>query len=869
MPSVFFPKSLVEPARRAGDPSRAAATARMVAAAQPWRDMDDEALWNLMFGPSIKRSWMVWSDGYCPACRRGVPMYNWLSNPLTDPWKMRCPHCAARFPTNDFGAFWRSGLDDRHCFDPSKADRSLLFHSEHPDPSDPLHRFGVDDGDGAIADGHRWRFIGAYLIYGQWKQGIVQGVERLAAAHVATGDPVSARKAALLLDRIADLYPEHDFGKQGVMYEGPPRAGYVSTWHDACLETRSLAIAWDMVRDAASVDPDLVGFLRRQSERWRVSRPKRTFADIAENIAEGLLRHPRRNPERIHCNYPQTELTIGILETVERGTLDGAEAQFDPILPKMTAVDGLTGEKGLTGYSTFATQQLANVIALHTRARPDFLQRLLARHPGLAKTYRFHLDTWCDRTFQPRIGDSGAVGFPHKPYPAVVFSEDPGILPAIAPFLIQLSERTGDPGYVQAAWHAAGEDPRRVTPDFFAADPRADGRTVARWIRKHGAVPRQRSVLFQEWHLALLRPKDGAARDTLWIDFDSGGYHSHADGMNIGLFAHGLDLLPDFGYPPVQFGGWESEMARWYLHTAAHNTVVVDGRRQTNGAGPVTERAGYEGLPAGRAMIWAIADNVECIRVDGNGFYPDTTRYERTLVKVRTGRDTFAVVDCFRVAGGTDHARMCHGPIGAFETHGLRLGGSEPLGSGTLLSDFRTDPAPAPGWSVHWTPDDVHGTRTPGNPVVLRCTDFTDGARASTCRAWVAPEGITKPTEGSVPSLMVRRSGPAPLASTFVAVLDVHRGTPGSSGIRRHATGNASDALISWSEPGGSETVVWIRDGGKSRSRVALPRGGTLETGAEVTVVRFPRSGSPSVLLPAGGDASARYVRSSPPEPAS
>ena len=863
MPSVFFPEALLrngDAARRR--PAGAAAAAGILDAAKPWTSLSDDTLWGFMFGPAIKRSWMVWSDGYCPACRKGVPMYNWTSDPLGDPWRMRCPHCAARFPTNDFGAFHRSGLDASHCFDPARADRSLLHHVDHPDPSDPLHRFGVDDGEGYVADGHRWRFIGAYLIYGLWKQAIVQGVERLAAAHVATRDPEAARKATVLLDRIADVYPDHDFGKQGVMYEGPPRSGYVSTWHDACLETRSLAVAWDMVRDAASKDDALVRFLKSKAETWRVPRPKRTFADISANIAHGLLRHPRENRDRIYCNYPQTELTIGILETVERGTLDGAEAAFDPILPKMTAVDGLTGEKGLTGYATFATQQLAQMIALHTRARPEFLGRLLARHPRLARTYQFHVETWCDRTFHPRIGDCGVVGFPHRPYPAVLFNDDPGVMPSIAPFLIELARRTANPGPVQALWHAAGGDRHRVRADFFDPDPEASGKIAQQWIERHGAEPKQESKLFAEWHLALLRPKSTSARNTLWIDFDSGGYHSHADGGNIGLFAHGVDLLPDFGYPPVQFGGWESERARWYLHTAAHNTVVVDGMRQTNGAGPITGRAGYEGLPAGQAALWHAGDDVQCVRMDGRGFYPRTTRYERTLVQVRTGRDTFAVVDCFRVAGGSDHARMFHGGAGRFDTTGLRFSAEEPLGHGTLLSDARTDPAPTPGWSVSWTPDDPHGTRTPGPPVVLRCTDFTEGARATACRAWVAPEGTNKPTEGTLPSLMVRRSGSPGLSSTFVAVLDVHRGIPGSEAIRRVPTGHADDFLAGWTEPGGTTTYVWIRDDELSPTGVDLPDGTQCESRAQVVVVRIPRSGPGRLLAAVGGDGKAALHRS-------
>lgn len=149
-------------------------------------------------------------------------MYNWEMAPLQRPWKVRCPHCKTLFPTNDFGAFYRSGLDEKGVFDPKRADRSLLFNQEHSDPNDPLHRFGVDDGEGYVEGDKRWRFIGAYLIYGQWKQGILDGIRALADAYTVTGDQRYAHKAAVLLDRVADLYPTFERPDMGAAGDGPP-----------------------------------------------------------------------------------------------------------------------------------------------------------------------------------------------------------------------------------------------------------------------------------------------------------------------------------------------------------------------------------------------------------------------------------------------------------------------------------------------------------------------------------------------------------------------------------------------------------------------------------------------------------------------
>jgi hypothetical protein len=177
-------------------------------------------------------------------------MYNWQTDALAYPWKVRCPHFQQRFPTNDFQAFYNSGLDARGIFDPSLANRALLYNLKHPDKHDPLHPFSVDDGEGYFEGDHRWRFIGDCLIRGQWKQLVLGGIVNLSAAYLATGDPAYAHKAGVLLDRVADLYPTFDFGQQGVLYETEADTGYVSTWHDACRETRELALAYDRVSPA-------------------------------------------------------------------------------------------------------------------------------------------------------------------------------------------------------------------------------------------------------------------------------------------------------------------------------------------------------------------------------------------------------------------------------------------------------------------------------------------------------------------------------------------------------------------------------------------------------------------------------------------
>ena len=64
--SVFYPDRLIRQVKvnARHSPWVAKAVRRIVAEVEPWRRMSDDELWSLMFGPTITRSWMVWSNGH-------------------------------------------------------------------------------------------------------------------------------------------------------------------------------------------------------------------------------------------------------------------------------------------------------------------------------------------------------------------------------------------------------------------------------------------------------------------------------------------------------------------------------------------------------------------------------------------------------------------------------------------------------------------------------------------------------------------------------------------------------------------------------------------------------------------------------------
>jgi len=841
--SLFYPAELIEKAKRNAENHAWAKRARdrIVETAQPWMAFSDDELWDLMFGSTIRRSWMVWSNGHCPACSEGVPMYNWRIQALRLPWKLRCPHCKEVFPKNDFHAFYRSGLDEHGVFQHHLADRSLLFNTEHPNPADPLHRFGVDDGEGYRDGENTWWFVGTYLVYGQWKQVVHGGISALGAAYAATGEPVFAHKAGVLLDRVADLYTTFNFKDQAMMYEGPAHAGYVSTWHDACEEARVLTQAYDQVRDALGEDEALADFLWAKAARYGIEASKASPADVARNIEEGILQDTVVNHDRIRSNYPRKEIALITIHSVLdwEGNREKVYGLIAEMMERATAVDGVTGEKGLAGYCSGVIQSLAQFLARFSRVDPGFLGDMLARHPKLRQTYRFHIDTWCLQQYYPQAGDTGSYATKVDNYVGVAFSDDPGLEPSMYAFLWHLYRETGDAAYVQALYQANGSTVDGLPHDLFSDDPEAFQGEVQAVIDNHGTEIEQASANKTEWRLAVLRSGRGDGRRAAWLDYDSGGPHGHADGMNLGLFAMGLDLMPDFGYPPVHFGGWSGPKFHWYVSTAGHNTVVVDGKDQ-------------ERPSDGESTLWADGERFRAIRANGSALY-GIPRYERTVAMVDTSDESSYLLDVFRVAGGRDHAKFMHSHFGTISTRGLSLAPAVDFGYETQMRNFMSDGQPAPGWHVDWKVEDRFGYLEEGRDIHLKYTDLTDGAEASTAEAWVALRGFGGNETGWIPRVMVRRqSDTAPLASTFVGVIEPFEGESTLSGVRRLSlmdedggVPSDSDVAVEIELADGRRDVILAKDVDDTGRKDGwmLQKDRDIRTDAELCLVREGRDG--------------------------
>lgn len=798
---------------------------RLIAEASPWLARSEEQLWARVFTPSLPRSWMVWSNGHCPSCRQAVVMYEWIIDALDRPWKVKCPQCGDIFPKNDFGAYHRSGLDESGLFDAARADRALLFNAEHPAPDDPMHTFGVDDGQGYIDGDKKWRFIAAYLIYGDWKQFIVAGIEKLAAAFVATGDMAYSRRALVLLHRLADVFPGFDFATQGEVYETRGHNGYVSTWHDANAEHTQLIIAYDQVFDGLRGDPHLIAFLADKAAERGGTVAATTPETVQRHIEDRIFRDALCNRQKIHTNFPGMHtLVITMMSVLDWPA--SREKVYDywvDLLQRSTSVDGVTGEKGLQSYSCYTIALLARAASLFLLSDRAFIATMMRRVPAFACTYRFHIDTWCgDGRFYPDVGDGRSFGSGEDHYLGLALGQEdkatgkfvkrPGVRPSMDRLLYECAAANGDADLLRVLVRENGGAIGNCIFDLTFPDMAAAEAHIQRVIDEQGRELRLSSVDLRQWHLGILRSGEPGKERAVWMDYDSGGGHSHQDAMNLGLFAHGMNLMPDAGYPPVQFGGWETQKAKWYYHTAAHNSVVVDGNSQ---------RSDYAKPIAGETRIWTQTPTIKTMRMSAPAVY-GIAEYDRTVLLIDIDADDFYVVDHFRVVGGSDHAKFIHSHFGALATHGLTLSPCADFGFGTLLRNFQRDANPAPGWAGDWTVEDRNGLLARPIDLHLRYTDLTLGAAAHTHEGWYV-QGVAQGIgEHWVPRLMVRRQGTpgAPLASTFVGVIEPYIGQRKIQAIRR-IDGNAArpdgaeqpDAVIEVQLADGRRDVIVLQPG--------------------------------------------------------
>jgi len=774
--------------------------------AKSFVDKSDDELWSLVPGQNTPRCIDVTLDRIakgpkvlgCLKCGLDVLKFgNYPYNPefVDKPWKLTCPSCKSIFPSNDFGKFYASAIDERGQFDASKGDKSLLFNTEHPDPSDPLHKYGVDDGYGFIdQNGRAHRFIG-YYVWKKWDY-ISKGLADLAEAYLYTGDKIYARKAAIILDRIADVYPEMDwkpYADRGWYHsDGGRNMGKI---HGSIWETQiitSFADSYDKIISGTVDNIELYSFLKKQSEKYKIG-AKGTRALMLQNVDDGLLRTAYkavlstqiRGNQGMHqltlatCaialdSQPESNLWIDWIFATDGGNIPGLMiSTFDR--------DG-TSNEGAPGYALI-WGRLVSQIAERLEGYPAYKKHnIIKEFPQFNTTFLAAYRMAALGIAVPNMGDSGATG-------TVSNGADPK-------FITKGYVFTKDPEFAKAAYIANKNSADKLGRNIFAKDPDEISKEIQNVAERLG--PRKDGgYLMSGFGLALLENGSGNNGVALANNYGRTIMHAHPDLMNFDLFAFGKWLAPDHGYP--EFATNIPSNRDWTGSTVSHNLVFVNEKPQKE-------------IWGGQTRLFKQLKGFGVFEIDGQKAYPETKTYQRTmfLVDAESGENNSYVIDIFKVEGGMDHLYSFHGPPGELSNSGLNLTAQkagtyagENIEKGIAANGFpqgysffynvQRDQSPPPAFIIDWKTETGYRGTTADDNLHLRMhalSKVNDVALADGDPPQNKPGNPKK-----LGYVLMHRKG-EDLNSTFISVFEPYKQNPFIKSIKRIDNGDESQIAL-------------------------------------------------------------------------
>lgn len=806
-----------------------------------WVQIGDEELWSMVPGQDLPRCIDVTFDRLtdgpkslgCLKCGDEIKKFgNYPYNPdfVNKPWKLTCPSCKVVFPTNDFGKFYKSAIDEHGLFDPSKGDTSLLFNEEHPNPKDPLHKYGVDNGYGYVDEnGREHRFIGYYT----WKYWMYlnEGIEALADAFLYSGEKIYAHKAAILLDRIADVYTDMDwkpYADRGWYHsDGGTHLGKIegSIWETVVVQ--KFAESYDKILSGTRDAPDLFAFLKQQSEKYQLPQAKGTRSLFIQNVDEGIL-HTAFGAVlsgQIRGNQGMHQLTVAMCaialntEPLTNRWLDWLFAPEGGAIPGLMVSqfdrDG-TSDEGAPNYSLMwgrLITQLASWLAEY----PAYSKNdIFKDYPQFRATFLSAYRMAVLGKAVPNIGDSGAAGLVSKDM------VDPQ-------FMAKGFYYTRDPEIAIAAYRANGNSAEGLGRNIFLEDPNALSHEIRTIAEKEGPRP-EGGYLMGGFGMALLESGTGSSGTALATNFGRTIKHAHPDLLNFDLFAFGQWLTPDHGYPEFATR-WPSN-AEWTGSTISHNTVYVNNQPQKE-------------IWGGHTRIFKQLKGFGMFILDGKKAYPEIDEYTRTMFLI-SGEDAISgdsnayVVDIFRVVGGKDHVYSFHGPPGEITSLGLELEAQktgtyagENIQKGDWAIDFpigyshlynvRRDHDPPAQFILDWKAEAGYRGLSEKDDVHLRLHSLSQSQDVAIADGDPPQNKPGNPEK--LGYLLMHRFG-EDLSSTFVSVVEPYKGESFIRSVKRIDKGEDEGIAIQIERTDGG--IDYVLYNPHSKNMMHLPNGITM-----------------------------------------
>lgn len=431
---------------------------------------------------------------------------------------------------------------------------------------------------------------------------LVRAVTTLANRYTEHGDRACAHKAAVIIQRFAEIYPSYPIygrisNRGKYMFHGAEPYPYTSAkwneWYPVDLyEPATLADAYAAIRDSG-----VIGELSKALGRDVKQQVEKGFlGDICHLIIKYDSWHATSLSMRTHNLQPSKCYGLIAIGRVigEPELVHYAVANLKEILDARFMIDGIFPES------------------------PAYHMGVASRLKACADKLRGYSDPagYADKDTGERFDDFD----PDKTFPA---------LPRALDFIKQCNYPNGkrmvvhDTGYS----HSQAIPPRDETS----------------------------SRLFPAFGYGILGRGTDAGQMEAHLDFTKGFGHEHQDALNIIIWACGEELLPDIGYTYTYRG--------WATSSLAHNLVIVDGSSQPStpldGSSFVTSP---EKAVGGQILSWSpVRNGFGVVEATATDAYPQCSIYDRTLMLVEVDEARAFVVDIFSVTGGSQHDWMAHG----------------------------------------------------------------------------------------------------------------------------------------------------------------------------------------------------------------
>ncbi len=673
-----------------------------------------DILWDSVPGEGLPRSYAVGYKNdpytyYCRYCGKNLYStygnYPFVANALSRPWKVQCPDCKRLFPSNDFASFYELGRTKENggIFDLDTALREheklfggtygtgYLKNTLYPEigtekgnvtlsAGEASETWGVDDGFGyktgvtfsnGVPEVHT--YVAYYNHMGLWFESgsseeplIKTALTSFADAYLYTGDEKYGRAGAILLDRIADVYPAYDLRPYLPQFSnnngGSVRGKIIGSIWETYL-TQDFAKAYDAFFPMYD-DPQVISYLSAKAAQYNMENDKSTPEKIRSNIENGICRG-------IYDACRQS-LSLGNFGLHQSGlTMAAVVLDTQPDTNEMLDWVFQYGETDNTSYNTGGDVN-AHLVADLSRdgqgneSSPQYnylwitelskAASALGRYDGYDgmdfysnPKYIGMIKSYAPLTLVRRgLGQIGDTGF------AVHFSP----MPTDDSIMIDAFAFTGDIEIAQHFYFLKEGNLSDVHYDVFTKDPERLEDEIEEIIETYGEYNYDKSSMLADYGFAALRAGtlynsvgNNVIRDTtrdFWVYFGGAKSHSHEDMLNLGVEAYGIGMTTDLGYPEVT-SSTDPHRRQWLQNTLSHNAVMVNEQTQNRSLDPQ------------KPLHFDAKDTrVKVLDVDAPGAYTATDEYRRTVVMVDYDGEVSYGIDFFRVLGGDDHLYVFH-----------------------------------------------------------------------------------------------------------------------------------------------------------------------------------------------------------------